>query len=134
MNINNKTAGLGLLLPAALSPALAAALGIGIIGFGIYRLLGDDEECQNFGGLPELSPTVASTFDDTDSFGSDGVPTVSMAQGPQDDPQVADPEPLGVDQDDAKQKMIREAMSELGKRSAAARARKKLQANSLARA
>lgn len=131
MNINNKTAGLGLLLPAALNPALAAALGVGIIGFGIYRLLGDDEECQNSGGLPELSPTVASTFDDRDSFGSDGAPTVLIAQSPQDDPQVADPEPLGVDQDDAKQKMIREAMSELGKRSAAARARKKLQAKGL---
>jgi len=131
MNINNKTAGLSLLLPAALNPALAAALGIGIIGFGIYRLLGDDEECQTPEGLLERSPTVASTFDGRDSFGTDDAPTVLIAQCPQDDPQVADSEPRNGDKSDAKQKIIREAMSELGKRSAAARVRKKLQAKGL---
>jgi hypothetical protein len=54
---------------------------------------------------------------------------VSLERNQQDGPQLADLHQQDVDRDDVKKKIIREAMSELGKRSAAARARKKADAN-----
>jgi hypothetical protein len=125
MNINSKTTGLGLLLPAALNPALAVTLGVGVIGFGIYRLLGDNEECEKPKALPEPSPTVGTVVEDLISDDANSVETVAVVELPQ----TADFDQHGADQDDTKQKMIRDAMSELGKRSAAARARKKAEAS-----
>lgn len=125
MNINTKTTGLGLLLPAALNPAVAAAIGIGIVGFGIYRLLGDDDEKLEAVVLPEPLPSVASTVAGVISDTSKLERTVCLEQSKQDGAQRADLDQQDVGGDDVKKKMIREAMSELGKRSAAARARKK---------
>jgi len=121
MTTHMNNAKLGLLLPAILNPAVAAALGIGIVAVGLYRLLPDDDE--------------DATVEDVPSHGSKAalpavrqpVPTVGINEAQQ----VAVPsnEPLQtvpVATDEADQsEMIRKAMSELGKRSAAARARKK---------
>ena len=137
MNMSSKTAGLGLLLPAVLNPGTAALIGIGVIGFGIYRLLGDDEErdqTEALGeaqskALPEPSLSVASTVEGQNSDGSDAARPVTLDQSRAMAPQHADSAPQDVDLLAEKQKLIREAMSELGKRSAAARARKKAEAD-----
>ena len=123
--MNTNTTGLALLLPAALNPAVAAAIGIGLVGFGIYRLLGYDDEDRESEALLEPSQTIASTVEDLVPDGSHSVRTLCSEQSPQDDTQNADLDEQDVDVADLKQAMIREAMSELGKRSAAARARKK---------
>lgn len=125
MNFNTKTTGLAFMLPAALNPAVAAAIGIGLVGFGIYRLLGDDDENCESEKLPEPKPSVASTVADLISDNSQSTHTVCLKRNQQDGPQLIDFHQQDVDWDDVKKKMIREAMSELGKRSAAARARKK---------
>ena len=118
--MNTKTTGLAFMLRAALNPAVAAAIGI-----GIYRLLGDDDENREPEELPKPSPSVASTVEDLISDNSQPMPTVSLERNQQDVPQLADLHQQDVDRDDVKKKILREAMSELGKRSAAARARKK---------
>jgi len=118
--MNTKTTGLAFMLRAALNPAVAAAIGI-----GIYRLLGDDDENREPEELPKPSPSVASTVEDLISDNSQPTPTVSLERNQQDVPQLADLHQQDVDRDDVKKKILREAMSELGKRSAAARARKK---------
>jgi hypothetical protein len=123
--MDTKTTGLAFMLPAALNPAVAAAIGIGLVGIGIYRLLGDDDENREPEELPKPSPSVASTVADLISDNSQPTPTVSLERNQQDGPQLADLHQQDVDRDDVKKKIIREAMSELGKRSAAARARKK---------
>jgi hypothetical protein len=122
--MNTKTTGLAFMLRAALNPAVAAAIGI-----GIYRLLGDDDENREPEELPKPSPSVASTVEDLISDNSQPMPTVSLERNQQDVPQLADLHQQDVDRDDVKKKILREAMSELGKRSAAARARKKADAN-----
>jgi hypothetical protein len=127
--MNTKTTGLALMLPAALNPAVAAAIGIGLVGFGIYRLLGDGDDNRTSEGLLEPSQAVASTVEDLISGGSHSARTVCLEQGLQDYPEDADLDRQDVDRDHVKKKMIREAMSELGKRSAAARARKKTEAS-----
>jgi hypothetical protein len=127
--MNTKTTGLALMLPAALNPAVAAAIGIGLVGIGIYRLLGDDDENREPEELPKPSPSVASTGAYLISDNSQSTPTVSLERNQQDGPQLADIHQQDVDRDDVKKKIIREAMSELGKRSAAARARKKTEAS-----
>jgi hypothetical protein len=127
--MNTKTTGLAFMLPAALNPAVAAAIGIGLVGIGIYRLLGDDDENREPEELPKPSPSVASTGADLISDNSQSTPTVSLERNQQDGPQLADLHQQDVDRDDVKKKIIREAMSELGKRSAAARARKKTEAS-----
>ena len=59
--MNTKTTGLAFMLPAALNPAVAAAIGIGLVGIGIYRLLGDDDENREPEEVSKPSPSVAST-------------------------------------------------------------------------
>jgi hypothetical protein len=127
--MNTKTTGLAFMLPAALNPAVAAAIGIGLVGIGIYRLLGDDDETREPEELPKPSPSVASTVAGLISENSQPTPTVSLERNQKDGPQLADLHQQDVDRDDVKKKIIREAMSELGKRSAAARARKKADAS-----
>jgi len=117
--LNN--AKLGLLLPAILNPAVAAALGIGVLAVGLYRLLPDSDEDATVEGVPSDCPKVAIPAV------RHPVPTVEVNEVQQVD--VPSNEPLQtvpVATDEADQaEMIRKAMSELGKRSAAARARKK---------
>ena len=121
MTTHMNNAKLGLLLPAILNPAVAAALGIGIVAVGLYRLLPDDDE--------------DATGEDVPSDGSKAalpavrqpVPTADINEVQR--VEVASNEPLqtvpaATDEADESE-IIRKAMSELGKRSAAARAKKK---------
>jgi hypothetical protein len=121
MTTHMNNAKLGLLLPAFLNPAVAAALGIGIIAVGLYRLLPDDDEEETVDDVPSDDPKAALPAV------RQPVPTVEVNEVQQ----VAVPSneplqtvPAATDEADESE-IIRKAMSELGKRSAAARARKK---------
>ena len=121
MTTHMNNAKLGLLLPAILNPAVAAALGIGIVAVGLYRLLPDDGEDATVEGLPSDGSKVAVPI------AKQSVPTVELNEVqrvyvPSIEPlQTAD---AAIEPDQSE--MIRKAMSELGKRSAAARAKKKI--------
>jgi len=121
MTTHMNNAKLGLLLPAILNPAVAAALGIGIVAVGLYRLLPDDDEDATVEEMPSNDPEMAIPVT------KQPVPTVEMNEVqpvhvPSDEPLQT--VPVATYEADESE-IIRKAMSELGKRSAAARARKK---------
>lgn len=112
---------LGLFLPAILNPAVAAALGIGVLAVGLYRLLPDDNEDHNVEDVPSDGTKTAI------SVAKLALPTLEVNEAQQVDVQSNEPlqtVPVATDEADQSE-MIRKAMSELGKRSAAARAMKK---------
>jgi len=121
MTTHMNNAKLGLLLPAILNPAVAAAFGIGIVAVGLYRLLPDDDEGATVEDVPSDGRKLALPVT------KQPVPTVEVNEVqrvhvPSNEPlQTA---PVATDEPDQGE-MIRKAMSELGKRSAAARAEKK---------
>jgi len=126
---------LGLILPAVLNPATAAVLGIGLIAVGLYRMLPDDDEDANASTVPSNGPqpavlTVKAQLPEIDQ--SDVVPL----RQPSNDAQTTaetDPKTAPASTSEADQReTIRMAMSELGKRSAAARAKKKAQQDQIA--
>ena len=105
---------LGLLLPAILNPAVAAALGIGIVAVGLYRLLPDDGEDATVDDVPSVDPKLDIPVT------KQPVPTVEVNEVkrvnvPSNGALQTDDAALEADQSE----MIRKAMSELGKRSAA---------------
>lgn len=120
----NNTAKLGLLLPAILNPATAV---IGI-GFGLLWLLRDDEDETTVDPEPikRAQPVVRTVVEP--------LPAVELiAAAPLAEPletgtvtveTVSEPTPTAISEVDQSE-MIRKAMSELGKRSAAARAMKR---------
>ena len=113
--LNN--AKLALLVPAVLNPATAAAVGVGLLGVGLLWLLRDDKEDATVDAVPLNGPettllTVVETLP--------AVETLPDVEGPETDGVV----PATISEADQKE-MIRNAMSALGKRSAAARAKKK---------
>lgn len=121
MTAHMNNAKLGLILPAILNPAVAAALGIGIVAVGLYRLLPDDAEDATVEEVRSNDPEMAIPI------ARQSVPTVDMNEvqrvvAPSNEPLQT--VPVATDEADQSE-MIRKAMSELGKRSAAARARKK---------
>lgn len=109
----NNTAKLGILLPTVLNPA-TAAFGIGL---GLLWLLRDDEdeatvEPVKIKRLPPPAQTAAKPLPTVEALVEQVVPVTDQAV------------PAPIPDTDQKE-MIRSAMSELGKRSAAARAKKK---------
>ena len=105
---------LGLMLPAIFNPATAAVVGIGI---GLLWLLRDDEQEATVGHLQikRIKPAVRTAAH----------PLPAVQNLPYEaELVVADAAPAAISEPDQKE-MIRNAMSELGKRSAAARAKKK---------
>jgi hypothetical protein len=105
---------LGLMLPAIINPATAAVVGIGL---GLLWLLRDDEQDATDDAVPIKLPSSAVT------------PVVQPVRAV--DPRPCEPTLEAYDAEivpipEANQKAaIRSAMSELGKRSAMARAKKK---------
>ena len=121
MTTHMNNAKLGLLLPAILNPAVAAALGIGIVAVGLYRLLPDDDEGATVEDVPSDGPKAAVPVAKLT------VPTAGVNEMQQVDVPSSEPlqtVPVATDEADQSE-MIRKAMSELGKRSAAARRRRK---------
>jgi hypothetical protein len=118
----NNSAKLGLLMPAVLNPATAAVIGIAAIAVGIYRMLPDDEKEATVGVVSshaskQLTPTVEARLPAVEL---DDVQRKCELSG--DAHETAPAKPLS---DDDQSAMIRKTMSELGKRSAVARAKKK---------
>jgi hypothetical protein len=129
------TAKLALLLPTVLNPATVAVavVGIGLIAVGLLRWLGDDEEEPTVVAVQLSAPKSA--------VGTvvEPLPAVELSEDkrvyePYNDAMEAvetAPETLATPRaaiTEAEQsEMIRKAMSELGKRSAVARAEKKAQ-------
>jgi hypothetical protein len=105
---------LGLMLPAILNPATAAVVGIGL---GLLWLLRDDEQETTVDAAPikRAKPTAR-----TDAQRVPAVETLPDKIVPE----AREAVPAGT-LEAAQKEMIRTAMSELGKRSAAARAIKK---------
>ena len=115
----NNTAKLGLLLPVVLNPVTAV---VGV-GFGLLWLFRDDEDEAAVEPVPIKRPqlTVGTVVEPLPAIELDVDAVVPVAN-------KAAPAPIP----EADQKeMIRNAMSELGKRSAASRARKKAERQEL---
>jgi hypothetical protein len=124
----NNTTKLGLLLPAVLNPATAAIVGIAAIAVGLYRMLPDDGEEATVDAVaangPEGAvPTVEPPLEAVE------VGEVAQVSELLSEAQSTAPVALKTDEtptsDLGQSEVIRKAMSELGKRSAAARAKKK---------
>jgi hypothetical protein len=105
---------LGLMLPAILNPATAAVVGIGL---GLLWLLRDDEQEATVDEVPIKLPRSAVTAVEQ--------PVLAVDQRPSEPaPEAYDAEIAPIPEVDQKE-AIRATMSELGKRSAMARAKKK---------
>ena len=105
---------LGLMLPAILNPATAAVVGIGL---GLLWLLRDDEQEATVDDVPIKLPSSAVTAVEQ--------PVLAVDQRPSEPaPEAYDAEIVPIPEVDQKE-AIRATMSELGKRSAMARAKKK---------
>ncbi|NSX56333.1 hypothetical protein [Parasulfitobacter algicola] len=124
--MNIKASGLGLLLPVIANPTVAATIGIGVISLGIYSLLKDDDDSEvdqkPKTKLDKLSKPLENETATVDAISSSELSTVSNAILER---QNYDPEHTSETRsEDERRELIRQAMSELGKRSAAARAKK----------
>jgi len=141
----SKKALLGVVLPFISNPVVLAAVGIGAVGYTVYDLLSNKNEEQDNGSdavtdgsEPFDEPldaeastatetiyldwgTVEATAEETDKSSVEES-YISRAFGSLDDAPQQD---NAVSDEAFKKEMIRQAMSELGKRSAAARAKKK---------
>jgi len=119
-------AGLTTALPFLLNSATLGIAALGVAGWGLYNLLQDDENKEAL------------------ALRQDNKPPIKRAPQPEEAPQVdmaasTDIAPVGELSHDAtsesfaepeaeRRELVRQAMSELGKRSAAARAKKKTEA------
>ena len=110
----NNTAKLGLVLPSVLNPATAAVVGVGL---GLLWLLRDDGDEATVDTVPvkRPQPTLRAAVEPLPAVELDVEAGLSVAN-------EAVPAPIP---EADKKEMIRNAMSELGKRSAASRAKKK---------
>lgn len=109
----NNTAKLGLLLPAVLNPA-TAAVGIGLGLFWLFREDEDEDEASvELAKIKRLPPPKQTAVK--------RLATVERDVG---EAKASEAMPAPVPDADQKE-IIRSAMSELGKRSAAARAKRK---------
>lgn len=122
-------AGFAAALPFLMNPATVGLVAIGAVGWGLYKLLGDDEEAtgdewlildkqQKPRELLEAVERVAVHEELCVDESSE--PLVELSSGD------SGATPTDDNVDEARQaEIVRQAMSELGKRSAAARARRK---------
>lgn len=135
MNSHLPRAGAPALFPALLSPGTATVLAIGLVGLGLFKLLSDDEEAE---AQPSSNRSRAQQ---TQLAAVDKTTVARLAPDLASDPVRKDPRQAVAEElpetpaetslgrkaacDAEQQETIRRYMSELGKRSAAARARKK---------
>ncbi len=140
--MNNTRTSLGVMAPALLNPGAAAIIAVGLIGYGLIKLFGEDEEDEDHTEVnSSISPqkrtsAVAPTVDmplenslEQPSVVPDTLlePVPEAASEPLD--AVRQETELSQEVDASRQDMIRQYMSELGKRSAAARAAKRVSNN-----
>ena len=145
-NLMSKKALLGVVLPFISNPVVLAAVGISAVGYTVYELFSrKEEEAQGNGtkAVPDGSEPLDEPLNGEDVMVPDTVKEpLNTARATVDElinPAVKEPyvstffgdlnnDPQQnevVSEDASKKEMIRQAMSELGKRSAIARAKKK---------
>jgi hypothetical protein len=142
----NNNASLGGLLALISNPAVLTVVGIGAVALTILEMFSDEEDDQNdgseavpHGSTPFAEPlksedlavpatviepyeTVELTAEEAVFSREEGLFVPESVDDFASDPQLDET----VSEEVAKKEMIRQAMSELGKRSAAARAKKKV--------
>lgn len=147
MNANTAKALFGGLLPFITNPVTLAIVGIGAVGITVYGILSDDKKEQSnehkpSDTVPNGSKSFPKPFKRSYSTAPDTVrkpletveTTVTQTvKSTAEEPFATDgngeshdtsEEPSLLSEEKDKKEMIRQAMSELGKRSAAARAKK----------
>lgn len=142
----NNNASLGGLLALISNPAVLAVVGIGVVALTVMEMFSDKENDQDdgsetvpHGSSPFIEPlksqdlavpaTVIEPFETLETMAE--APVHSSVEDlylsePVDDFDTSSQQRGTESEVAAKKEMIRQAMSELGKRSAAARAKKKL--------
>lgn len=145
----SKKALLGVVLPFISNPVVLAAVGIGAVSYTVYELLSNKKEEQDNGSEAVADGSVPFDEPLNKPLDGEGVtvpdtvnepfdtarPTVDETVNPAVEEQHVssfwgdlndEPQHDKADSEEAsKKEMIRQAMSELGKRSAAARAKKR---------
>ena len=128
------TAKLGFLLPVVLNPATAVVVGIGL---GLLWLLRDDEEEATVEAEPnKLTQLAVRTVEKTlpaveqTELQPAYEPSNNAMETVETAPETLETPPAAISKPDQSE-MIRKAMSELGRRSAAARAKKKAERDKL---
>ncbi|GAA6178584.1 hypothetical protein NBRC116594_00220 [Shimia sp. NS0008-38b] len=125
-------------LPFLINPATVGLVAIGAVGWGLFKLLGDDEETNGDEGLTldeqqrskkHLEADEAVAVYEEACVEESGEPPIDLSS---DD---SGARPTDDSANEARQaEIVRQAMSELGKRSAAARARRKAALSEMAKA
>lgn len=146
MNSNITKTVLGGLLPFITNPATLAIIGIGAVGLTVYDILTDKKGGQGNGSEPQISGSepLIEPFSECSAAVTGTVPERLKPADPtaHSTAHSTDEKPFTAEDGDcrsedaeiiipesAKKEMIRQAMSELGRRSAAARLAKKLAKN-----
>lgn len=132
MSIASNRSGLGLFLPALFNPTVAAALGLGVLGVGLYRLLADEEDEAKGDELTVSRGKSDRRSEEGRELLAASVPETNAACEEEERAGCEDATVASHAEDelDQSKELIRQAMSELGKRSAAARARKRVEVGS----
>tara|TARA_R110000824_G_scaffold199432_3_gene383375 strand:+ start:204 stop:638 length:435 start_codon:yes stop_codon:yes gene_type:complete len=142
MNSNITKTVLGGLLPFITNPATLAIIGIGAVGLTVYDILTDKKEDKGNGSEPrnngseplieplsdnlaEVAGTVLPTLETDCSIAISAVHSTDKEPLPAVDTDRQEGELETPNTEAEKKELIRRAMSELGKRSAAVRAKKK---------
>lgn len=125
-------AGIGAAIPLLLNPAALGVVAIGAVGWGLFNLLRDEEDgCEEPSDIaqkPLAKPEVVKA--ETKGTAPEGSQTTTQEAAcdisDEEEPQSISDE---CAEETERKLMIRQAMSELGKRSAAARAKRKAAAS-----
>jgi hypothetical protein len=123
-------AGIGAAIPLLFNPGALGVVAIGAVGWGLFKLLRDDEEdgCNEPSDTVQEPPakTQVATIAAYRTTLVDSQKTTQLETVLNPNEEAETPSKSGeCDEDAERSLMIRQAMSELGKRSAAARAKRK---------
>ena len=128
-------AGVAAALPFLLNPATVGVVAIGAVGWGLFKILRDEDEKEEVESVEAVivepkairtAPEVEAMKAKPDDLPAGSQPSASLQAGPEEE---SDPEACEEAAEAAQSEILRQAMSELGKRSAAARARRKAAAS-----
>ena len=132
-------AGIGAAIPLLFNPAALGVVAIGAVGWGLFNLLRDEEEdgceepsttVQKPSTKPEVFEAGATRTSEDDSQSTAQLESALQPHYETETHPISDECATEVE----RRLMIRQAMSELGKRSAAARAKRKAAAIEVANA
>jgi hypothetical protein len=138
--MNTQKTGFGFLLPALMNPATATVLAVGVVGYGLLKLLSDEEKDED---KPSMNRSTENREPKNPAIQSRIAHRVKPNKPEQVPPELAVEridttavikpnttiaEPFNhqtTERETDRSELIRQYMSELGKRSAVARAKKR---------